>query len=153
MKQIAGIDSNQFKVLIADDIPLNLILLDKMLKPFEFQITKANNGQEALDVITQRLNTPEQIDLLIIDIMMPILDGFKAIEYLRKGCHNNRYDIDPISKEELPIIILSGMNFNNDINTGMSLGANQYLTKPVIMEQLHSSVIRFLTYRVEHMKK
>ena len=51
MKQIAGIDTNRLKLLLVDDIPLNLILLDKMLKPYEFQIVKTNNGREALEQI------------------------------------------------------------------------------------------------------
>lgn len=46
MKEIAGVCSNTFKILIVDDIPLNLLLLDKMLKPFEFQLVKASNGRE-----------------------------------------------------------------------------------------------------------
>ena len=54
MKQIAGIDTNRLKLLLVDDIPLNLILLDKMLKPYEFQIVKTNNGREALEQIQAR---------------------------------------------------------------------------------------------------
>lgn len=52
MKEIAGICSNTFKILIVDDIPLNLLLLDKMLKPFEFQLVKASNGREALHALS-----------------------------------------------------------------------------------------------------
>ena len=63
MKEIAGVCSNTFKILIVDDIPLNLLLLDKMLKPFEFQLVKASNGREALHAIQERLGTPEEIDL------------------------------------------------------------------------------------------
>ena len=59
MKQIAGIDTNRLKLLLVDDIPLNLILLDKMLKPYEFQIVKTNNGREALEQI-QALSASEE---------------------------------------------------------------------------------------------
>lgn len=51
MKEIAGVNSDTFTILIVDDIALNLLLLDKMLKPFDFQIVKAAKGREALETI------------------------------------------------------------------------------------------------------
>ena len=71
MKQIAGIDTNRLKLLLVDDIPLNLILLDKMLKPYEFQIVKTNNGREALEQIQAVQDTPEAFDLAIVDRRLP----------------------------------------------------------------------------------
>ena len=93
MKEIAGVCSNTFKILIVDDIPLNLLLLDKMLKPFEFQLVKASNGREALHAIQERLGTPEEIDLAIVDLMMPDLDGYKVIEVLRNGSNDGEFNI------------------------------------------------------------
>lgn len=115
MKEIAGVCSNTFKILIVDDIPLNLLLLDKMLKPFEFQLVKASNGREALHAIQERLGTPEEIDLAIVDLMMPDIDGYKVIEVLRNGSNDGEFNIPAHSKEKLPIVILSGMNFSEDI--------------------------------------
>lgn len=79
MKEIAGVNSDTFTILIVDDIALNLLLLDKMLKPFDFQIVKAANGREALETIQSRIGTPDSIDLAIVDLMMPDIDGFKVI--------------------------------------------------------------------------
>ena len=149
MKQIAGIDSNNFNVLIVDDIPLNLILLEKMLMPYEFKIIKKNNGRQALEYIQSTQDTPDRVDLAIVDLMMPDIDGYQVIEDVRKGCHNDEFDINAKTKEELPIIILSAMNFNEDVQKGLSYGANQFLTKPIIMEQLYSSVTEELTKKVE----
>lgn len=59
MKEIAGKESSSFKVLLVDDIPLNLLLLDKMLKPFDFQIVKASGGREALQEVQKRWHTPD----------------------------------------------------------------------------------------------
>ena len=88
MKEIAGVNSDTFTILIVDDIALNLLLLDKMLKPFDFQIVKAANGREALETIQSRIGTPGCIDLAIVDLMMPDIDGFKVIEHVRNGCDN-----------------------------------------------------------------
>ena len=62
------------------------------------------------------------------------------LEYVRRGCPDRQFSITPKTKEEFPIIILSGMNFSDDVAKGMSLGANQFLTKPVVMERLYAAV-------------
>lgn len=149
MRQIAGIDTNNFKLLLVDDIPLNLILLEKMLRPYEFQIVKAHNGREALEQIQARQDTEEAFDLAIIDLMMPDINGYQVIEYVRKGCNNDEFKINAKEKNEFPLIILSGMNFSDDINKGMALGANQFLTKPVVMERLYTAVTEELTKKIQ----
>lgn len=149
MKQIAGIDTNRLKLLLVDDIPLNLILLDKMLKPYEFQIVKTNNGREALEQIQAVQDTPEAFDLAIVDIMMPEIDGYQVLEYVRRGCPDGQFNITPKIKEEFPVIILSGMNFSDDVAKGMSLGANQFLTKPVVMERLYAAVNEELEMKIQ----
>lgn len=137
------------QILIVDDIPLNLLLLDKMLKPFEFQLVKASNGREALHAIQERLGTPEEIDLAIVDLMMPDIDGYKVIEVLRNGANDGEFNIPAHSKEKLPIVILSGMNFSEDIKRGLELGANQFVTKPVVMAQLYSTITEELTKKIQ----
>lgn len=150
MKQIAGKDTNQFKVLLVDDIPLNLILLEKMLRPYEFQIEKAYNGRLALQMIQERQDTPEAFDLAIVDLMMPEIDGYEVIKAVRHGCDNGEFIINAKDKDEFPLIILSGMNFNDDITKGLSMGANQFLTKPVVMERLYTAVTEELTRKVQN---
>ncbi len=140
MRQIAGIDSNKFKLLLVDDIPLNILLLEKMLQPFEFQIAKANNGRVALQLIQERQDTPDAFDLAIVDLMMPDIDGFEVIKSVREGRDDADFHIQKRSKAEFPLIILSGMNFDDDIAKGLSMGANQFLTKPVVMERLYAAV-------------
>lgn len=145
MKQIAGIDSSNFKILLVDDIPLNLILLEKMLKPYDFKMVKAHNGREALEQIEETQGTDDAYNLAIVDLMMPEIDGYQVIENVRNGCCNDKFKIAQKDKEQLPIIILSGMNFSDDITKGLSLGANQFLTKPVVMERLYTAVTEELT--------
>ena len=57
--------------------------------------------------------------------------------------------INAKDKEQFPLIILSGMNFNDDITKGLSMGANQFLTKPVVMERLYTAVTEELTKKVQ----
>lgn len=149
MKEIAGKESSSFKVLLVDDIPLNLLLLDKMLKPFDFQIVKANGGREALQEVQKRWHTPDQIDLAIVDLMMPEVDGFQVIESLRKGYEMEGNAVPPQNKTALPLIILSGLSFEEDVKKGLALGANYYLTKPIVMNKLYDTVTQLLTEKVE----
>ena len=92
---------------------------------YTFQIRTANGGQAALDAVTQKMP-----DLMLLDLMMPGIDGFEVIRRLRA---------DEKTKD-LPIIILSALNSEQDISKGFQLGANDFINKPIIMEKLLSSV-------------
>ena len=61
----------------------------------------------------------------------------------------DEFKINAKDKEQFPLIILSGMNFNDDITKGLSMGANQFLTKPVVMERLYTAVTEELTRLVQ----
>lgn len=123
------IDTTQVKILIVDDIPLNVLLIDKMLAKFKFQTLKANSGADALRIIEE-----EKPHILLLDLMMPGIDGYQVTEQVRRT----------ITKEEMPIVILSALNSNDDVNRAMSLGADEFITKPVMMERLHNCVINLV---------
>ena len=120
-----GIDVDSLSVLVVDDVPLNILLIKKMLSQYTFEIRTANSGQAALDAIAAK-----KVDLVLLDLMMPGIDGFEVIRRLRA---------DNATKE-LPIIILSALNSEQDISKGFQLGANDFLNKPIIMEKLINSV-------------
>lgn len=120
-----GINVEDLSVLVVDDVPLNILLIKKMLSQYTFEVRTANGGQAALDAIAQKMP-----DLVLLDLMMPGIDGFEVIRRLRA---------DEKTKE-LPIIILSALNSEQDISKGFQLGANDFINKPIIMEKLLSSV-------------
>lgn len=102
-------------ILIADDEATITLLLQHSLEP-HYQVTTVANGFEAL----KRLEATN-FDLVISDIQMPIVDGFQLLKTLRE---NPAY-------VDLPIVLMSGMNDDEDIVRGLELGANDYLTKPL----------------------
>ena len=120
-----GIDVDSLSILVVDDVPLNILLIKKMLSQYTFEIRTANSGQAALDAIAQK-----KPDLILLDLMMPGIDGFEVIKRLRAQDDT----------KELPIIILSALNSEQDISKGFQLGANDFINKPIIMEKLISSV-------------
>ncbi len=119
-------DYSKFLVLAVDDIPLNLLLVQKMLGRFNFRLKTAANGQQALDAVDR-----EKPDLILLDLMMPGIDGFEVIRRLR--ANPNTADIK--------IVILSALNSNEDIVKGFNVGANDFIMKPIIMEKLLSTVV------------
>lgn len=124
-----NINASEVKVLIVDDIPLNVMLIDKMLKKFGFKILKANSGQDALNIINE-----EKPNIMFLDLMMPGMSGYEVLEEVRKTT----------SGEVFPIVILSALNSNDDIAKAMNLGANDFITKPVVMERLHNTTVNLL---------
>ena len=116
---------NKYKVLIVDDIPENIQTLGEMIKDFDLDVKIAEGGQEAIDIIDSC--TP---DIILLDLMMPRVNGWDVIDHVRK-----KY-----SKNEMVIIVVSLLNNNDNIDECYELGVNDYITKPVIKARLTSSI-------------
>lgn len=102
-------------ILLVDDTPANLDLLRAMLSPY-YDLRIANRGAKALAICA----SSEPIDLLLLDVMMPEMDGFTVCRALRA---------QPATRE-LPIIFLTAKHETEDIVSGFACGANDYITKP-----------------------
>ncbi|MBR1917210.1 MAG: response regulator [Bacteroidaceae bacterium] len=127
---MANIDYTKIKTLLVDDVALNIKVVEKMISPFKFQVRTASNGEQALKAIAE-----EQPDLILLDLMMPIMDGFETLQRIRAGEAG-----DP----NVVVIILSALNSEKDIIRGMNLGANDFITKPVIMQRLNNVIEKHL---------
>jgi len=108
-------------VLIVDDESMARTLLRLMLVRAGFHVSEAEDGYDALEKV--RKNQP---DVILLDVMMPGMDGFAVCEKLRS---------EPITAE-LPIIMLSAKTDLDSINKGLRVGATVYLTKPISPEEL-----------------
>ena len=100
-------------ILVAEDIQSNYQLVSALLRK-RFNLVHATNGQEAIDILHKR-----HIDLLLMDMKMPVMDGLTATAEIRKF------------NAELPIIALTAHVFENDRLTAMDAGCNEYLVKPI----------------------
>jgi DNA-binding response OmpR family regulator len=117
------------KILIVDDDEDTLRLLEFNLKKAGFAVGTANNGVEALKKVCSL--TP---DLILLDLMMPEIDGFGVCETLRSN---------PITKS-IPIIILTAVTSQLARFSGLEAGANDYLTKPFSLRQLVTRIEQLL---------
>ncbi|MFR3331694.1 MAG: response regulator [Odoribacter splanchnicus] len=115
------INPAEFKLLVVDDVQTNVLLLKALLGKEGYGILVANNGQEALEVIRN-----ENPDLILLDVMMPGMDGFEVAERLK-------------SEEfrcEIPIIFLTALDDTQSIVNGFKLGAGDFISKPFRKEEL-----------------
>ncbi len=113
------------KILIVDDEPFNVDYLQQELEEAGYETTAAANGQEALRRVT--LDAP---DLILLDIMMPIMDGFQVLSYLKAN---------PCTRD-IPVIIISANNDLSSVAKGIQLGAEDYLPKPFEPILLHARI-------------
>ncbi|MFS0777750.1 response regulator [Neobacillus sp. 3P2-tot-E-2] len=112
------------KILIVDDDIRNVYALTIALENYDMEILVAENGREALEVLKEHPKT----DLILMDIMMPEMDGFEAIQHIRK-----------ISKfETIPIIALTAKAMKHSREECLEAGATDYISKPINLEQLFS---------------
>lgn len=110
------------RILIVDDEPRYLRLMEANLVSDGYQVSKATNGQEAVDMVAS-----QQPDLVLLDIMMPILDGFTACERIREFSN-------------VPIIVVTARGEESARVRGLDLGADDYIVKPFSATELLARV-------------
>ena len=107
-----------FHILVVDDDKNTRMYFEAVLTSNNYTVTVAKNGEEALDIMDK-----EHIDLVVLDIMMPKMDGYEFTKTLRE-CDNN-----------LPILMVSAKQMPADKNKGFAVGTDDYMTKPVDQEE------------------
>ena len=115
------INRSDYKILIVDDVVSNVLLLKILLTNEKFQVCTANNGTTCIEMAKS-----EHPDLILLDVMMPDLNGFDTAVVLKK---------DETTKD-IPIIFLTALNTPQDLVHGFKVGASDFLTKPFNKEEL-----------------
>ena len=121
------INPAEYKILVVDDVQSNVLLLKALLGRERFGIVCAMSGTEALEKVKS-----EHPDLILLDVMMPDMDGFEVA---------GRLKVEP-EYAEIPIIFLTALNDSASVVRGFQLGANDFISKPFRREEL--------LIRVEH---
>ncbi|MDD3625609.1 MAG: response regulator, partial [Proteiniphilum sp.] len=124
------VDFSKYKILAVDDIPTNTLLLQMMLEQSGLTVSTAQSAEEAVTHIEN-----EKPDLILLDVLMPITDGFTLAKQLKEQPEH----------ADIPIMFLTALNSTNDIVKGFQLGADDYITKPFNKEELLARVRHQLT--------
>ncbi|MEJ2626937.1 MAG: response regulator [bacterium] len=117
------------EILIVDDDPLVIKLLQAPLQKAGYQVKVADQGLKALDMVKK--NPP---DLILLDILMPMLDGFKVTRLLK---FDRRF-------KDIPIIVLTSRATEGERKMGEQVGANEFLYKPFRLNQILKVVRKYL---------
>ncbi|MBE0663841.1 MAG: response regulator [Bacteroidales bacterium] len=115
-------------VLIAEDEEISFLYLSSILKKEPIDVLRANNGQEAVDIC--RANN--DIDLVLMDINMPVMDGFEATSQIKTF------------RKELPVIAVTAYAFQNTEQKAKYFGCNDYLPKPVKKDVLIATIQKYI---------
>ncbi len=116
-------------ILLAEDNPANIAMLTGYLEAKKYRLLIATNGREAIAVAQA-----QHPDLILMDIQMPEMDGLEAIQYLRQDANLCK----------IPIIALTALAMDSDRDRCLAVGANDYLSKPVKLKQLDTTIRRLL---------
>jgi len=115
----------QARILIADDSPANLQLLSKILIENGYSVREASDGAAAL-----RLARSESPDLIMLDVMVPLLDGFETCRFLKSGADTR----------DIPVVFMTSLAETSDKIKGFRMGAADYITKPFQVEEILARV-------------
>ncbi len=121
LQTVSTNSNNLVSILLIDDEPVNLKVLENHLRLHGYTVDKALNGKEALDKLKNK-----EFDLVVLDVMMPNMSGFEV-------CQKIRLDHLP---NKLPVIMLTAKNTVADLLRGFEVGVNDYLTKPFSKDEL-----------------
>ncbi len=119
------------RVLLVDDLNDNRIIIQSLLEPYELDVEIARNGLEAVEKVTE---STIPFDVVLMDVQMPVMDGNEATVKIRE-----HVDID-----HLPIIAMTASAMIHDINKCMDSGMNDHVSKPIEVEQLFSTLLKWV---------
>jgi CheY-like chemotaxis protein len=120
------------KILIVDDEPFNIDYLEQELEDLGYETVSAANGQEALQKVAS-----EAPDLILLDVMMPIMDGFTVCRILKENEETRL----------IPVVIMTALNAVEDRIKGIEAGADDFLTKPVNEQELLARIRTTLKFK------
>ena len=120
-------------ILIVEDEDISYEILATMLKD-DYEILRANNGDEGLRILRAQA---KDISLVLLDILMPVMDGFAATELIR-NMEDTRYS-------NIPIIAVTANAFSEDVKKTLDAGMNGHVSKPIDIKQLVNVLNEFLT--------
>jgi len=117
------------KILIVDDEPNIVMSLEYAFKKQNFEVFIARDGSEAMQILSHEIP-----DVVLLDIMMPNVDGYQTLKFIR----------EKVELSATKVVFLTAKNKASDIEKGIQLGADKYLTKPFSVKKIVSEIIELL---------
>ena len=140
-KEIKKASIKGVNVLLAEDNELNMEIAEFVLESAGANVIKAYNGKEALEIFKE--SKQGEIDIILMDVMMPVMDGLEAARYIRWSNKENARDI--------PIIAMTANAFTEDRRRVLEAGMNEHLAKPLESEVLIKTIANYCG-KIDHFK-
>ena len=131
MPPVARPGTSQPTILIIENEVSNRLLIERVLSTRGYRCISASNGQEALNILDR-----EYVDLILTDLSMPVLDGYRTTQLIRERP----------AMVNVPIVAVTAYALNDENEAAMQIGCNEYLTKPFKPRQLLEVVDRLLPH-------
>ena len=132
-KEVKETSIKGVNVLLAEDNELNMEIAEFVLESAGAKVIKAFNGKEALEIF--KASEQGEIDVILMDVMMPVMDGLEAARYIRRSNKENARDI--------PIIAMTANAFTEDRRRVLEVGMNEHLAKPLESEVLIEMIAKY----------
>lgn len=126
-------DFSHLHVLLVEDNELNLEIARSMLEDEQMTVTEARDGQQALTLFEQ--SAPNTFDLILMDVMMPVMDGLRATRQIRQ--------LARLDAKTIPIFAMTANAFAEDVQRTREAGMNEHIAKPIDMQTLMRQIARY----------
>ena len=126
-------------ILLVEDNELNMEIAEFMLENEGVYVTKAWNGQEAAEIFEK--SKPDEFDVILMDIMMPVMNGYEATKMIRS--------LDRDDAKKIPIIAMTANAFTEDRIRAKEAGMNEHLSKPIVIDEVIKTILRYVHFDKE----
>lgn len=122
------------EILLVEDVELNGEIAETILTEAGFHVNSVEDGKQAVDYMESEKGN--MIDLILMDVMMPVMDGYEATQKIRQ--------LEDKTKADIPIIAMTANAFEEDAKAAIEAGMNAHMAKPIRIESLYEIIERYL---------
>lgn len=122
------------RILLVEDNELNAEIAKTVLEDVGALITRAENGQQALELFKKK--PAGTFDVILMDLMMPVMDGYTATRKIR--------ELERSDAKKVPIIAMTANSFTEDVQASLDAGMNAHLSKPIVIEEVIKTILRYV---------
>lgn len=122
------------EILLVEDVELNREIDETILTEAGFHVNSVEDGKQAVDYMESEKGN--MIDLILMDVMMPVMDGYEATQKIRQ--------LEDKTKADIPIIVMTANAFEEDAKAAIEAGMNAHMAKPIRIESLYEIIEQYL---------
>lgn len=124
------------EILLVEDVELNREIAETILTEAGFHVNSVEDGKQAVDYMESEKGNMIDLILILMDVMMPVMDGYEATQKIRQ--------LEDKTKADIPIIVMTANAFEEDAKAAIEAGMNAHMAKPIRIESLYEIIEQYL---------